>query len=219
MSVGSGPVPAPEKGPAPDSRPDDCRERLIDVTLDLCTRQGYDATTVDQVAAAAGVTVVDFAQHFASTEAVLVSIVEAMAHATAAALADVEPDVPLENALLTAGGAAVTAVVEGRGVVTLDRLIALATIVNSTRSLPRKVSRVRKRVITQALADRMGIDPKDRRLQRAATMWSAVAASAYIAQVEMPEHYDPQSDEMLSERMIANLSESFEQVMGEDPQQ
>jgi AcrR family transcriptional regulator len=219
MSVGSGPVPASKKGPAPDSRPDDCRERLIDATLDLCVRQGYDATTVDQVAAAAGVPVVDFAEHFASTEAVLVSIVEAMAHATAAALADVDTDVPLENALLTAGGAAVTAVVEGRGAVTLDRLIALATIVNATRSLPRKLSKVRKRVITRALADRMGIDPKDRRLQRAATMWSAVAASAYVAQVEMPEHYDPQTDEMLSERMIANLSDTFGQVMGDDPKQ
>jgi AcrR family transcriptional regulator len=220
VSVGSGPVPASKKGPAtPDGRPDDCRERLIDATLELCARQGYDATTVEQVAAEAGVTPADFAQHFATTEAVLVTIVEAMAHATAAALADVEADVPLENALLTAGGVAVTAVVEGRGAVTLDRLMALATIVNATRNLPRRLSQVRKQVITRALADRMGVDPNDRRLQRAATMWSAVAASAYVTQEEMPDDYDPQQDAQLTERMIANLSERFGHVMGEDPKQ
>ncbi len=39
-------------------------------------------------------------------------------------------------------------------------------------------------MITQALADWMGVDPKDRRLQRALTMWSAVTASAYVAAAE-----------------------------------
>ena len=28
------------------------REKLIDVALDLCTTQGYEATTIDQIAAA-----------------------------------------------------------------------------------------------------------------------------------------------------------------------
>ena len=32
------------------------REKLIDVALDLCIRQGYEATTIDQIAAAVGVT-------------------------------------------------------------------------------------------------------------------------------------------------------------------
>ena len=31
----------------PGDRDEDCRERLVDATLDLCMGQGYDATTVD----------------------------------------------------------------------------------------------------------------------------------------------------------------------------
>jgi hypothetical protein len=47
----------------PGDRDDDCRERLVDVTLDLCMSQGYDATTVDQIAAGADVTPADFERH------------------------------------------------------------------------------------------------------------------------------------------------------------
>jgi AcrR family transcriptional regulator len=220
MSAGPGPVPASKKRSAtPDGGDDDCRERLIDATLELCLRQGYDATTPDDVAFAAGVTPSEFARYFASTEAVVLSIADAMARATAAGLADVETDVDPERALLSAGIAAVKAVIEGRGAVTLDRLLALGQIVNATRNLQRKVSEVRKRVITPALSDRLGVDPQDRRLRRAATMWSAVMASAYIAQLDMPDDYDPRRDGGLSEKMIASLSQSFGEVMGKDPKQ
>jgi AcrR family transcriptional regulator len=220
VSVGSDPVPASKSGPeTPNSRDDGGRVRLIDVTLELCARQGYDATTVDQIAAAAGVTPSEFARYFASTEAVLLSIVDAMAHAIATALADVKTDVDAEHALLSACIASMTAVIEDRGAVTLERLLALGKIVNATRNLQRKVSEVRKRVIAPALCDRLGVDPQDRRLKRALTMWSAVMASAYIAQENMSDQYDPRYDSALSERMIANLSQSFGEVTGKDPKQ
>jgi AcrR family transcriptional regulator len=220
MNTGPGPVPASKKRPStPDRRDDDCRERLIDATLELCTRQGYDATTPDQIAYAAGVEPSDFVRYFADTEAVILSIVDAMSHATATALADVEKDVDPDRALLTAGIAAVTAIAEGRGAVTLDRLLAMAQISNATRNLQRKLSAARKRVITQPLADWMGVDPQDPRVKRALTMWSAVAASAYVGGAGMPEDYDPRRDEMLSERIVANLSQSFGDVTGKDPEQ
>ena len=220
MSVGSDSVPASESGPeTPNGREDGCRERLIDVTLELCARQGYDATTADQIATAAGVTPSEFARYFANTEAVVLSIVDTMAHATAAGLANVKTDVDPEHALLSAGIAAMTAVIEDRGAVTLERLLAMGKIVNATRNLQRKVSEVRKRVITPALADRLGVDPRDRRLKQALTMWSAVMASAYIAQEDMPDDYDPRNDSALIARMAANLSQSFGDVTGKDPNQ
>jgi AcrR family transcriptional regulator len=220
MNTGPGPVPASKKkSSTPDSRDDDCRERLIDATLELCAQHGYYATTPDQIAYAAGVEPSDFARYFASTEAVLLSIVDAMAHATAAALADVEKDVDPERALLSAGIAAMTAVIEDRGAVRLERLLAMGHIVNATRNLQRKVSEVRKRVITPALSHRLGVDPQDRRLKQALTMWSAVMASAYIAQEGMPDDYNPRHDSALTARMEANLSQSFGEVTGKDPEQ
>ncbi|MBX7448893.1 TetR/AcrR family transcriptional regulator [Mycolicibacterium sp. 3033] len=47
------------------------RQALIDAALTLITRQGYDATTVDQIAAAAGVAPRTFFHHFAAKEDIL----------------------------------------------------------------------------------------------------------------------------------------------------
>ncbi|WP_166851013.1 TetR/AcrR family transcriptional regulator [Isoptericola sp. BMS4] len=49
------------------------RARILDAALDLFEHQGYDATTVTQVADAAGVTQMTFFRHFPTKDAVLVS--------------------------------------------------------------------------------------------------------------------------------------------------
>jgi AcrR family transcriptional regulator len=203
----------------PGDRGDDCREQLVDTTLELCMSQGYDATTVDQIAAAADVTPADFERHFATKDAAIMSVVDDMLQATAAALHDVRADVDPEHALLIATIELLGAIIDGRGVITRDRMLAMGRVVTSTSYLQQQASAIRKRVLTQALAGRMGFDSQDRRVQRAATMWSAIAAGAYIGQLHMPPNYDPRQDDWLSERMVANLSDTFAEVMGEAPRQ
>jgi AcrR family transcriptional regulator len=200
-----------------DSGLESGREQLIESALDLCARQGYDSTTVDQIADAAGVTLDDFERHFATKEAVLMSVVDDVSRVAAEALKDVPKGIEPEQALFKASTAAMIAVIDGHGAITLERLLALARIVTETARLQRKVSAARKRVITQPLADWMGVDPEDRRLQRALTMWSAVAASAYVGAVGTPKNYDPRRDDWLRERLIGNLSQCFVEVTGEDP--
>lgn len=75
------------------------------------------------------------------------------------------------------------AIIEGRGVITLDRMLAMGRIVTATSHLQKQASAARKRVLSQALADRMGVGPQDRRVQRAATMFSAIAAGACVGQL------------------------------------
>jgi AcrR family transcriptional regulator len=48
------------------------RDRLQTCALDLFERQGFDATTVEQIARAAGVTEMTFFRHFATKEGLLV---------------------------------------------------------------------------------------------------------------------------------------------------
>ncbi|WIM86763.1 TetR/AcrR family transcriptional regulator [Candidatus Mycobacterium wuenschmannii] len=208
---------SPGAGSADKSLSDDLRERLIDAALELFVRQGYDATSADQIAARADASPADFAKHFDDAEAVLVCIVDAMSHATAAELQRTSKGVDPESALLSAGSAMVTAIVEGRGAVPLERLIALARIVSATRNLHRKVSAARRRVIAPALADWMGVSVDNRRLQRALTMWSAVTASAYVTAADLPDKYQPQRDSNLQQRMISNIAQSFSEVMGDHP--
>jgi AcrR family transcriptional regulator len=201
------------------NRQGDNRERLIDTALDLCTRRGYDATTVDEIAAAANVTPSEFARYFATTDAAIMSIVDDLLHATATTLGKIKADVEPEHALLFATIEVLGEIIDGRGVITRDRMLAMARIVTGTPHLQMQASAARKRVLIQALAERVGVGMEDRRVQRAATMWSAIAAGAYIGQLHMPANYDPRQDDWLSERMIANLSETFAEVMGEVPWQ
>jgi AcrR family transcriptional regulator len=203
----------------PGDRDEDCRERLVDVTLDLCMSQGYDATTVDQIVVAVDATQADFERHFATKDAAIMSVVDDLPQATAAALGDVKADVDPEHALLIATIELLAAIIDGRGVIPRDRMLAMGRVVTSTSHLQQQASAVRKRVLTQALAGRMGFDSQDRRVQRAVTIWSAIAAGAYIGQLHMPPNYDPRQDDWLSERMVANLSETFAEVMGEAPWQ
>jgi AcrR family transcriptional regulator len=192
------------------------RERIIDAALDLFTRHGYDVTTAGQIATLAGVSPANFARYFATPEAVLLSIVDDMTRATAANLRGFPHGGDPERALLSASTAMVTAIADGRGAVPLERLFSLARIVNATRNLNRTISAERRRVIAPALADWMGVDQTDRRLQRALTMWSAVVASTYAGGGEEPDDYESQPEGWLQERIIANLSQSFGEVMGDD---
>jgi AcrR family transcriptional regulator len=194
----------------------DCRDRLIDATLDLCVRFGFETTPVEDIVAAAEAEPADFARYFATKDAVVLSIVEALLGATAAGLAEVDEAASPEQALLFATTAVMTAIADGRGVITLDQMLAMAELMNSNPDLRRQASLIRKRLLFPALADRMGLAPDNRRVRHAVTKWSAIATGAYVSQSTMADHYDPGLDDQLEERMVTELTASFDEVMGED---
>jgi AcrR family transcriptional regulator len=217
VSVGSSPgATSGGRASQPEGGRDPVRERIIDAALELFVRQGYDATTVAQIAAKAGVTSADFTRHFPSAEAVLIAVAEDMARTTAGELRNVAKGADPVRALLQAGTLALAAIAEGRSELALDRVLAMARVVTTTRNLHRKVSTARKRVLTRPLAHWMGVDPKDRRLRHALTMWSAVAASAYVGALSMPDPYEAQRDTKIHQRMLAGMLQSFGEVMGDD---
>ncbi|ETZ54931.1 hypothetical protein L838_1154 [Mycobacterium avium MAV_120709_2344] len=53
-------------------------------------------------------------------------------------------------------------------------------------------------------------------MRRAVTIWSAIAAGAYLSRVTTPSHYDPLRDNRLSEKMFEELAGTFAEVMGDD---
>jgi len=196
---------------------EDSRERLIDATLDLSIRCGYEATTIDEIAAAANVAPPEFTRHFATKDAVLMCIVEDLVNATGSALRHVDAAVGPEQALLIATTEVITAITEGRGVITCDRMLAMTEVVTANANLRKQASLTRKRVLTQALADRMGVAADNRRVRHAVTRWSAIASGAYLGAGSMGKHYDPRQDDQLKKRGIAELTASFSDVMGDDP--
>ncbi len=63
------------------------RATLIDVAIQLCIDQGYENTTVEQIAAAAEVAPRTFSRYFSGKEAVIVAIYDEVADDVAAAFA------------------------------------------------------------------------------------------------------------------------------------
>ena len=89
----------PRTAAAPTVRTERTRARLLAAALDLFARQGYDRTTVAEIAAAAGVTEMTFYRHFGSKDQLLLDdpydplIASAIGHQPADRLAHVaEPN-------------------------------------------------------------------------------------------------------------------------------
>ncbi len=68
------------------------RERLVVAAVDLFTEQGYDATTVAQIAERAGVTRSTFFRHFSDKREVLVAGQETLSRLLTEGIAEAPPD-------------------------------------------------------------------------------------------------------------------------------
>ncbi|GAA4199060.1 TetR/AcrR family transcriptional regulator [Actinocatenispora rupis] len=68
------------------------RERLVVAAVDLFTEQGYDATTVQQIAERAGVTKSTFFRHFTEKRELLVAGQEALSRLLAEGIAEAPDD-------------------------------------------------------------------------------------------------------------------------------
>ena len=67
------------------------RAALIDAAMELCLKQGYEQTTVEQIAASADVSPRTFSRYFATKDAVFLTLLDDYAHAVAEELETVEP--------------------------------------------------------------------------------------------------------------------------------
>ena len=124
------------------------RDMLIDAALSLFQSQGFEATTIGQIAMVADVAAFDVTRYFATTDAVIMSIVDDLLDATAVALQGLAPTVLPAEALLLATTEMLAAIIEGHGVMTQERMLAMAHIVTTSPDLRRQVSTRRKNTLT-----------------------------------------------------------------------
>ncbi|CAN5551178.1 hypothetical protein BH11ACT7_BH11ACT7_41560 [soil metagenome] len=109
---------------------------LIDVAAELCLRQGYDNTTVEQIAASAEVSPRTFSRYFPTKEAVIGAIISDVAQSVAEELAAQPSDITEYEAMLRAHLAAIRGdSADGVPSANFKRMAALIQIVNSSASL------------------------------------------------------------------------------------
>jgi AcrR family transcriptional regulator len=155
------------------------RETLINAAVQLCLEQGYESTTVEQIAAIADVSPRTFSRYFATKDAVMMTLLEDLVDAVAVELATVPADVPVLEALrfahVTVLGKVRSGAVAG---LSTDSIVLMLKIVNSTPALKVAATALGPHPTAVALAKRLGVDLTDRKLQLVLAIWSAIIVTA-----------------------------------------
>ncbi|HEX5142803.1 MAG TPA: TetR family transcriptional regulator [Mycobacterium sp.] len=149
------------------------RATLIDVAVELCLEQGYENTTVDQIAARADVSPRTFSRYFAAKDAVFMALLEDLVEAVAVELRDIPAEVPE----LTAMRDAHLAALRHAGVVPRlsdERIGRMLKVINSTPELRLAAAELHPDSIVTVMAERMGVEPDDRRLRLVIAVWTAI---------------------------------------------
>lgn len=157
------------------------RATLISAAIDLCVRQGYEQTTVEQIAAAAEVSARTFSRYFATKDAVMLAFLDDVVDLVAGELAQQPPELGELDAVFCAH---ITAFEKTRvampGQLTDDRLLAAARIFTSSPSLMQATMGFRPAPLFEVLAKRMGVSADDRKIALIASLWNAIMTTALV---------------------------------------
>jgi AcrR family transcriptional regulator len=155
------------------------RATLIDAAIELCERQGFEQTTVDQIAAVADVSPRTFSRYFATKEAVCLALVDDAVETAAVELARQPRRLnhleALCRAVVTMYGNTKSA---GIGELTASRLMCTLRIIMSSPTLRQATMEFRPHAVNIELANRMGVGLDDRGLRLVAAVWVSIVMTA-----------------------------------------
>lgn len=154
------------------------RATLIDVAMTLCLEQGFEQTTVEQIAAAADVSPRTFSRYFATKEAVFLTLIEDFVAQIAVELQAIPLDVGPLEALHQAHVGALTRVADNATELTSERVALMLRIINASDALRQAAFEFRDPHTIGILARRMGVESGDRRRLLASSIYSAMIVAA-----------------------------------------
>lgn len=159
------------------------RATLVDVAARLCARQGYERTTVDQIAAGADVSPRTFSRYFPNKEAVIGALMEETSEYVAAALIRQPHDITEHEALVRAHTEVFRAAQRGEpGAMSFDRISGFLSIVNSTPTLGLAAFTFRPdgstHAVVAAIARRMQVPVNHPAVRIVFDTWAVLMATA-----------------------------------------
>lgn len=147
--------------------------------MDLCLRQGYEQTTVEQIAASADVSPRTFSRYFPTKDAVFLTLIEDYANEVAIELETVDSQIGPLEAMRRAHVAVLTRVATRRvGRLSTERIVLMLRVINASDTLKRAAVEFRHDVTEVVLAKRMGVDLDDRRARLVSAVFSATIVAA-----------------------------------------
>ena len=155
------------------------RATLIDAAVELCERQGFERTTVDQIAAIADVSPRTFSRYFATKDAIALALIDDGINQAAVELARQPTDIghfeALRRSYIAMYSGTKTAPPGG---LSADRMMCTVRIVMSSGALRHAAIEYRHHAVNIELAKRMGVDLDDRKLKLVAAMWASLVMTA-----------------------------------------
>jgi AcrR family transcriptional regulator len=155
------------------------RATLIDAAVELCERQGFERTTVDQIAAIADVSPRTFSRYFATKDAIALALIDDGINRAAAELAHQPSDIShfeaLRRSYIAMYNGTKTAPPGG---LSSDRMMCTVRIIMSSAALRHAAIEYRHHAVNIELAKRMGVDLDDRKLKLVASMWASFIMTA-----------------------------------------
>lgn len=155
------------------------RATLIDAAVALCDRQGFDGTTVDQIAATADVSPRTFSRYFATKDAIALALIDEVLDRVAAELIAQPVEIDHFEALRRAYiGMARNSKLAPAGALSSYRLMQILRIAVSSGTLQQAAVEFRASPVDLAIAERMGVPVDDRRVRLMAAVFSGVLMTA-----------------------------------------
>lgn len=159
------------------------RATIVDVAARLCAEQGYENTTVEQIAAQADIAPRTFSRYFPNKEAVIGALIEDAAAHVGAALGRQPLDITEHEALLRAHLEVLRAADRRDAeAMSFERMNGFLQIVNASPMLGLAQFTHRPdaptHAVTDALARRMGVPPHDPAVYILFDTWAVLMAAA-----------------------------------------
>ena len=193
---------------------DQAGREAVDVALTLLAEQGFDATSMAQIAEATGIPANEVERAIGTKDEIVLTIAEEMLGSVVKALSEVDAQTPLVEALMTAHSSLLADIINDTGPVSLDRMRRMGKAITSSPDLQKKVGAQRVEILTSVLADRFETSASDTRVQQGLKLWSAVLAATYLDVLDKHGRFDPDVDEESTDYMRNRLNRAFRIVTG-----
>ncbi|MDT5079686.1 MAG: hypothetical protein QOJ80_4323 [Mycobacterium sp.] len=182
------------------------REALVEAATELCLRQGFDNTTVEQIATTADVSTRTFSRYFANKGAVIAAIADEMDVHIATALSRQPADLTEYEALLAAH-LTVFAPDTGRLTPGFQRMAALIAIVNGSDSAKASAFAHQRGISQNAaltvMGKRMGVTFDHPAVRLISDMWTMLFATSFSG-LGLPGN-DPIEPKVVCDRLCATF--------------
>ena len=184
------------------------RANLVDAALELSERQGYERTTVEQIAYAVDVSPRTFTRYFPTKDSVILSLLDSLTAAVNAELVLQPADMPPFQALLAANLAVMERARHGGGPMGGQRIVSFLRTLNNSPILQRLATDVRSHGTSDAMATRLNVSADDRAVKLISAVWAAIVASAW-GTLGTPAGPQISSAESVADLMQRRLVETF----------